>query len=271
MTRLDLLDPTRPDDTAFDPHGSQAERVRAAALARHAPDPARHRTPRRRIALGLATVVAATAAVVTSTTAPTDARAALLRAAERTGAIESGRVVWTLQADHPGPGYAAEVRNEVRFSGDDAEITSRGTETLPGGKVTERRTTFRLIDGVGYTRDDTRPGRPFERLEPISRGGEPLAIVDQAGNEALVALVKSTRDLQVDGDTYRGTTTAGAIEDAAPTAPSRSKSPAWDQRVELELTVGDDGLIRRVIARGEHDTRTTEYLDLGEPQTIEAP
>jgi hypothetical protein len=265
MSRLELLDPTRPDDPAFDPAGPQAQRVLAAAM-RPVPEP--RRAPKR-LALVLAAAAAVAVAVVlaTGTTAPTDARAALLQAAERTSAIDSGRVVWTLKADLTDPLYKADIRNEIRFSGNDLEMVGTGQETLPNGQILDRRTTFRLVDGIGYERDGD--GR-FQELGPVSHEGQ-LQITGQIDNEALVALVRSTDDLTVDGSTYRGTVTAGEFEDAAPTAPGRAKGPAWNRPIKLELTIDGEGLIRRIVATGEHEVRTTEYLDLGSRQVIEKP
>lgn len=276
MTDLDLLDPTRPDDPAFDPDGPQARRVRAAAV-RPAPAKAPRRAPR--LALGgLAAAVLAAAAVVvgTTTTAP-DARAALLQAAERTGAIGSGRAVYTLQVDHGDVGYKADVRNEIRFQGDDIEIVSTGRETLPSGETMERALTYRQIDGVGYQRSGD--NGPFLRLGSIAperrEDGQavdiPVGIAGAPDNEKLVALVKAADGVTIDGNTYRAAVTAGEFEDAARTAAGRSRGPAWDRPVQLELTVGDDGLIRRVVAAEEDNVKTTEFFDLGEPQVIEKP
>lgn len=262
MTRLDQLDPTRADDPAFDPDGQQAQRVFTAAQRKP------QRAPRRRVALALATVATAAAAtvVVTTTTSPTDARAALLQAAERTANIDSGRAAWTLEADRP-EGYRASIRNEIRFSGDDSELVSRGTETLPDGRTLRSDLTIRRIDGIAYQREGD---GAFTRIGPVSGDGL-FAITGQVDNKALVALVKSADDLEVEGDTYRGTVTAGEVEDAAPTAPGRAKGPAWDRPVSLEITVDRDGYIRFILIKGRYEMRTTEYSDLGQKQVIERP
>jgi hypothetical protein len=270
---MKLLDPTLPNDPVFDPDGLQAHRVRAAARRPLHP----RRAPRRRLALGLATGAAAAAAVAigTGTTSPIDARAALLEAAERTGAIESGRAISTLRSDHPN--RQAEVRNEMRFQGDDLEIVSTGQETLPSGETIDRRLTFREVDGVAYQRvgdgEFRRIGTsvPPDRSEPQGGVDVPPAIAGQIANDQLIALVKAADDVTSDGSTYRGTVTTGQIEAAAPTTAGRPRGPSWDVLVKLEVTINDDGLIRRVVATGERDVKTTEFLDLGEPQVIERP
>jgi hypothetical protein len=278
MTRLDLLDPTRPDDPSFDPDGAQAQRVRAAAAAVRPAAP--RKPPRRapRLALGglAATVLAAAAVVVGTTTTAPDARAALLQAAERTGAVDSGRAVYTLHADHGAVGYKADVRNEIRFSGDDFEIVSAGRETLPSGKTEERSLTYRQIDGVGYQRTGDGPWVRLGAIAPERReDGQavdiPVGIAGRVDNEQLVELAKAADDVTIEGNTYRATVTAGEFEDAAQTTAGRPQGPAWDAPVKLELTVDDDGLIRRVVATEEHNVKTTEFFDLGEPQVIAKP
>jgi hypothetical protein len=272
MSDLELLDPTRADDPAFDPDGAQAHRVRVAAMrARPAARPA----PRRRLALGGAAVAAAAliAAVVGTSTAPPDAVAALREAARQTAAADSGRVLVMVKGEGPIAGYRVDARTEIRFQREDLELVVRSREAIPGGPEMERALTLRRIDGIAYERDDSRPGGRFRKLgkvDPVT-----FSVVGQVDDDGLVALVQSTRDVKAerDGDvtTYRGTTTAGAVEDAAPTAHSRSQGGEWDREVRLEVSVGEDGLIRHVTVRDREIVRTTRYSDLGEPQTIERP
>lgn len=273
MTRLDLLDPTRPDDVAFDPDGAQARRVRAAALqVGPAPAPARGR---RRVAITGGAVAAAVVIAITvgTSTAPSDARAALQEAAQQTGQADSGRVIVTIVGEDPATGYRAEVRTEIRFQQEDLEVIRRGREAIPGRGQIETATTLRLIDGVAYERNDSRPSGRFRKIgkfDPVT-----FQVTGQVDDDALVDLVRATRDVKAEEDggvtTYRGTTTAGAVEDAAPTAHGRAQGPAWNREVGLELTVGEDGLIRHVVVRDGEFTRTTRYVDLGETQSIERP
>jgi hypothetical protein len=55
-----------------------------------------------------------------------------------------------------------------------------------------------------------------------------------------------------------------------PAAEQRSGG-GWKRKVQLAVTVGDDGLIRRWEVSSPQLTQTTEYVDLGEPQVIQRP
>jgi hypothetical protein len=290
MTSLEPLDRTSADEPRFDPHGPDARRIRAAAIARAQEARSRGglgprttravaRRPRVRLAGALAAAFAlALLVVVVLAVAPRsapDARAALERAAERTASVESGRVIWTQRADLPGPMRAFD-RSEVRFTGGDLELTSRGWSVSPEGERYSSRMTYREIGDDGYVRDDAKPDAGFERVEPSAESDFPHKLVQQVGSEALVALARRADDLTEEpapggGTTYRATTTAGEVFDAAPVAAGRAQGGAWRRPVELAVTVGDDGLITRVVAAGRYDTMTTEYADLGEPQPIEVP
>jgi hypothetical protein len=264
---LDLLDPTRPDDPRFDPAGEQARRVRSAALAR---PPARRPAARRLALAAAAATVAAAVLVVALTRSPTDARAALAEAAARTAGVESGRVVWTMRSDPPGPARFS-AHAEVRFQGGDLEWVSRGVAVLEDGRTERTGSAYREIGDDAYARSGAKPGARFERVPPTSEEDHPHKLVDQVGSQALVALARRADDLTTDGTTYRATATAGQVFDAAPTAAGRAQGGAWDRPVTLEVVVGPEGLIRRVTVTQPDSTETTEYLDLGEPQVIERP
>jgi len=280
MSRLDLLDPTSADDPRFDPHGAQARRVRAAAVARAEASP-QTGSPRRRwrrlaLAGGAVAALAVAAVIVGTTGSPSDARAVLRDAAARTAAIESGRVIWTQRWNVPSKRLRGAYREEIRFDGEDLESVVRGRD-VNRGRTYLARSTFREVDGVGYTRDDSRPGARFVR-EPfqISDQDPTHLIVEQVGSVALVDLARRSNDLTTEresdgGVTYRATTTSGAVFDAAPRAAGRMRGPAWARAVRLEIGVGPDGLIRRVRTSSDIETTVTEYLDLGEPQRIEPP
>jgi hypothetical protein len=294
MIRLDLLDPTDPQDPRFDPGGDQARRVRAAAVARAQarPTPQRPRLTRRSLALvaGAAAALAVAAVLVSTTGSPSDARAVLRDAARRTAAVESGRVIWSVRASarkpRGGP-FRDEYREEIRFDGDDLAAVAR-SRWVDGNRSGSTRTTYVEVDRVGYTRDDSKPNAPFEREPFQSSGQDPThLIVKQVGSPALVELARRSDDLTTkegpDGSvTYRATATAGAVFDAAPRAAGRAKGPSFARPVRLEITVDGDGLIRRVRTTSQiektdtgyrdlSETTVTEYLDLGEPQRIEAP
>jgi hypothetical protein len=70
---------------------------------------------------------------------------------------------------------------------------------------------------------------------------------------------------------YRATVTAGEVFDASPTAAGRAQGGAWRRSARLEVTVGKDGLIERVVSTGDVVTETVEYRDLNAPQAIERP
>lgn len=281
MNTLELLDPTRPNDPAFDPRGAQADRVRAAARAgaprRDLPPRRRRRAASRRIAAGVLAIAAVVAAVVvaTDTTAPTDARAALARAAARTADITSGRIVWTVGGEDPRSGYAGRTRTVVRFDGENLEARSRSRATVPGRPVMETDTTLRHVDGTAYVRDESQPGADFERIGRAAPTDPSRLLVEQVGSPALVELARRDPGLERSaapggGTLYQATATAGEVFDAAPIAAGRAQGEVFDRKVRLEVIVRD-GLVRRVKVVDEGITQTTEYLELGEPQPIERP
>jgi hypothetical protein len=282
MTRFDVH-PTRPDDPRFDPHGAQARRVRARAVARAEATASRPggRRVLARVALGacvVAILAVAASVLLTTTNSPPDARAALQQAAARTAAFDSGRVIYTSRAEPRGrePGFVA--RAEVRFDDDgDLEGVLRSRRVFPGGQtVSFAAETFRDVDGRAYSRDDSRPGEGWVPNGQAAETDHPHRLVDQVGSVALVALARRASDLTTEpaaggGTVYRATATAGEVFDAAPTATARGSGGGWNRKVQLAVTVGDDGLIRRWEVNSPRLTQTTEYLDLGEPQVIERP
>jgi hypothetical protein len=237
---MKLLDPTRPDDPRFDPHGEQGRRVLAAATARTV---ASRRFPRRRLLAGAALVATCVLAALVLTPAggPPDARAALTESLDRMRGIDSGIVVMTIAGD----------RNEVRFDGEDMQWTSAFG-------------TWQRVDGVEYENGKPTGSRTTENSFPDK-------LVAQVGKQSIVALAQrapdfSARELPDGGFEYRATATAGDVFDAMPIAAGRAQGGAWKKRVPLEVTV-KDGLVRRVRAGEE----VTEYLSLGEPQSVERP
>jgi hypothetical protein len=280
MTRFDVLDPTRPDDPRFDPHGAQARRVRARAVARAeatAPRPAGRRVLARvALAACVVAILAVAASVLLTTNSPPNARAALQQAAVRTASFDSGRVIYTSRFEPQvrEAGYVA--RLEVRFDDGDLEGVLRSRRVLPGGRtVSFSAETFWDVDGRSYRRDDSRPGAGWVPEGQAVDTDHPHRLVDQVGSVALVALARRASDLTTEpaaggGTVYRATATAGEVFDAAPTATARASGGGWKRKVQLAVTV-DDGLIRRWEVRSPQLTQTTEYLDLGEPQVIERP
>ena len=234
---MKLLDPTRPDDPRFDPHGEQGRRVLAAAMSATA---SRRRVRPRLIAAAAVAACAALALILTTAGNPPDARAALTRSLERMRDIDSGIVVMTIAGE----------RNEVRFDGEDMEWTSS-------------LGVWQRVDGVEYEN-----GKPTGVT--WGEGSFPHKLVAQVGTQSIVALVQRAPDLTTrelpNGFEYRATATAGEVFDALPIAAGRALGGAWKRRVPLEVTV-KDGLVRRVRAGEE----VTEYLSLGEPQSIERP
>jgi hypothetical protein len=220
---MKLLDPTRPDDPRFDPHGEQGRRVLAAAKTRATRG--RRGAERRRgggaassrrgrLAAGGLVVVACALAALFFLPAggPPDARAALAESLRHMREIDSGIVVMTIAGD----------RNEVRFDGADMEWTSSS------------------------------------------------GVWKRVGRQDIVRLAQRAPDLTTrelaDGFHHTATATAGEVFDAMPIAAGRAQGGAWRRPVPLEVTVRD-GYVRRVRTGDE----ITEYLSLGEPQSIERP
>jgi hypothetical protein len=282
MTRFDVLDPTRPDDPRFDPHGAEGRRVRARAVARAeatASRPARRRVlARAALAACVVAMLAVAASVLLTTSSPPGARAALQQAAARTASFDSGRIIFTSRFEPGAPEPGSICRHEVRFDGRDFESVSRCRVVSPGGRtVSQSADTGWEIDGRGYTRDDSRPGARVVPLGgPWGDGDFRKKLVEQVGSEALVALARRASDLTTEpaaggGTVYRATATAGAVFDAAPLAAGRGSGGAFKRKVQLAVTVDDDGVIRRVEVSSPQLTMTTEFVDLGEPQVIERP
>jgi hypothetical protein len=188
-----------------------------------------------------AACVLAALVLLTPAARPPDARAALTQSLERMREIDSGIVVMTIAGD----------RNEVRFEGDDMEWTSA-------------LGVWQRVDGREYEN-----GRPTGTR--WTDDSFPHKLVAQVGKQSIVALAQrspdfTSRALPGGGFEYRATATAGEVFDAMPTAAGRAQGGAWRKRVPLEVTVRD-GYVRRVRAGEE----VTEYLKLGEPQSIERP
>jgi hypothetical protein len=282
MTRFDVLDATRPDDPRFDPHGAQARRVRARAVARAEATASRPAGRGVLVRVALAVCVVAILAVAVSdfltTSSPPGARAALQQAAARTASFDSGRIIFTSRSEPRAgePGYVG--RDDVRFDGGDFESVSRWRVVSRGGRTVRLGAETSLeVDGRGYTRDDSRPAAGFVPLGgPWGDGDFRKKLIDQIGSEALVALARRASDLTTEpaagsGTVYRATATAGAVFDAAPLAAGRASGGGWKRKVQLAVTVDDDGVIRRVEVSSPQLTMTTEFVDLGEQQVIERP
>jgi hypothetical protein len=281
MTRFDVLDPTRPDDPRFDPHGAQARRVRARAVARAeatASRPAGRRVLARvALAACVVAILAVAASLLLRTSSPPDARAALGQAAARMASFDSGRIIFTSRFEPRAPEPASVCRHEVRFDGRDFESVSRCRLVFPGGRtVSQGPDTGWEVDGRGYERDDSRPGARVVPLGgPWGDGDFRKKLIEQVGSQALVALARRASDLTTEpaaggGTVYRATATAGAVFDAAPLG-RRASGGGWKRKVRLAVTVDDDGVIRRVEVSSPQLTMTTEFVDLGEPQVIERP
>ena len=179
---MKLLDPTRPDDPRFDPHGEQGRRVLAAAKARTAP----RRFPRRRLLAGAALVATCVLAVLVLTPAggPPDARAALTESLDRMRGIDSGIVVMTIAGD----------RNEVRFDGEDMEWTSAiGT--------------WQRVDGVEYENGKPTGGHTTENSFPDKLVAQVGEAVDRRARPARARFQRARvarRRLRVPRDRHRG-------------------------------------------------------------------
>jgi hypothetical protein len=181
---------------------------------------------------------------------------ALAQAARQTAAATSGVATTRIESG------AVRLDIVLRFDGDDAEATIDQRDA--GGAVEHR--VLRLVDGVRYERLDDGAWR---RL--AGEGGDDVAAVRaQIGNRAVVELARAAADVVRDGDAYRATLAAQAlagIEDA-PLGLGEGISP---EAAPIEITAGDDGLIRRVSVDTGSSRHTVSYSELGTPQAIAAP
>ncbi len=286
---LRRLDPLDMGTTAeLDPDGLIAHRVRAAAIAAaQQPGLATHgprRTPRRapRIALG-ATAVAALAAVALAVglpgggdgaapTAPADARAALLTAAERTAAFTSGHIVWKMAYNKFRPPMNFDLVNEVRFEGSDVEIlwSSRFHETTPPSlRPTDRSGGTRIVGGQVFERYGKKPYR--RKKDPRNSADAPAGVLTRVqAVDALTAAARAASGVQeaaVGGGT-RFTATVAAAE-----VPDQFRPPFTRtvRSVAITAIVSDDGAVRSLALRAPGERVDVTFSELGQPQRIVAP
>jgi hypothetical protein len=295
-TNLDLLrrlDPLDMSTTAeLDPDGVVGRRVRAAAIAAaQRPGLTTHGAtitrgaPRRapRIAAG-ATAVAALAAIALavglpgggggSPTAPADARAALVSAAERTTAFTSGHIVWKMAYDQPSTGAPGvndinmELVNDVRFEGSDVDITGTTHDRSPQTTRPESSYGFRAVGGKGYWRYEDGPFELDKNPAGDTAGGVQVRL--QAA-EALAAAARAATDVQeqttVDGATkYTATVAAADVPDQF-----RPPLKRTVDAVTITAIADDDGALRSLALRAPGEAVDVTFSELGTPQDIVAP
>lgn len=283
IDRLRNADPIAPGEAALDPDSPQAR----AMLLRARTLPAPQRRGSRvggAVAAGLAATALAVVVLGGGSPTPVDARAVVATAAAKTAAFDSGRVTWSTIAGNGE--YRVRATNVLRFDGDRFEIVSRADEVLPSGERRSHASTFRMLEGRGYSRDDTKPGAPFEDLGPgpddAREGFAPAAPGDvtareQAAiaNHGLIDLVLAARDVKrtVDAEgraVHRATIPADALAkvDAPGILPL---PPGGAPDVTLELTLAADETIRQLVHETAAGYQRFEWAELGEPQAIEAP
>ncbi|HEX5926769.1 MAG TPA: hypothetical protein VFY45_23280 [Baekduia sp.] len=290
-TNLDLLrrlDPLDMSTTAeLDPDGTTAHRVRTAAIAAaqqpgltvHSPTGPRRSRRAPRLALG-AIAVAALAAVAPavglpgwgsdgSPTAPADARAALLTAAERTAGFTSGHIVWKMAYNKADPPMDFDLTNEVRFEGSDVDVTGTSNFHHPAEATDSSTYGFRAVGGQSYWRYGD---GPYERKEePGTAAGAPAGVLTRVqAADALVAATRSAADVQeaeVDGGTQFTATVATAD------VPDLFRPPfkRTVDNVAITAIVGDDGAVRSLALRAPGEAVDVTFSELGEPQGIVTP
>jgi hypothetical protein len=293
-TDLDLLRQLDPLDVGtaaeLNPDGTTGRRVHAAAIAaaqqpgltaQPAPRRAR-RAPRIALAGAGAAALAAVALAIGlpgggggSPTAPgpTDARAALVSAAERTTAFTSGHIVWKLAYDQPSndaPGVEninLEMTNDIRYEGSDLDVS--GTSSDPAGSSNPDGSTYgyRAVGGKAYWRYND---GPYELdKNPNSDGAASVQTRVQAA-DALAAAARAAADVQqtaVDGGTqYTATVAAADVPDQF-----RPPLKRTVDTVTITAIVGDNGALRSLALRAPGEAVDVTFSELGEPQDIVAP
>ena len=294
-TNLDLLrqlDPLDVGTTAeLAPDGTTGRRVHAAAIAA-AQQPgltphgatATRRAPRRgpRIALAGAGVAALAAVALAvglpgggggSPTAPADARAALVSAAERTTAFTSGHIVWKWDYAQPSNGAPGvddidlAMTSDVRYQGSDVDVTGTSDYRAPGAKTADSAYGVRMVGGQIYWRYDD---GPYELDKHPSSDGAAGVQMRVKAADALAAAARSAADVQqtaVDGGTqYTATVAAADVPDQF--RPPRKRTV---DTVTITAVVGDDDALRSVGLRAPGEAVDVTFSELGEPQNIVAP
>lgn len=274
---IDLKDPLDPTDPLLDPERNR--HVLAAAL--QAPEPRRARL---RPALAGATCVAAlgVAAVVVVPGGGLSAQAALAQAAQQLEDVTSGRVV--VRNDHAlTTGYGARSSTVTRFDGERFAMRQELDETFPDRGERSTVTDYVEVDGQQYLRDPETGG--WRVLgETAERGGtvEGRRVTEELRDGRLLDLMRRSENAERDGDTIRATLTLAEIGNGLPSVlrgpigvnPAIPPSARPEGRVELRATL-DGELLRAVELRLTTPELTAhqrvEYLELGEPQEIEAP
>jgi hypothetical protein len=279
LTLLRGADPLaglRAADPDLDPRGAMAARVHAGATARR-DAPIRRGGGARRAVAGLA-ATAALAAVALAVglsggpTAPADARAALVSAAQRTAAFTSGRLTWHLTSADPASGYDVAATNVLRYEGADLDIDTTTVEHGVGGDpaAQEHAGGYRLVGGQAFQRTGDGALTPVPAPRDGATGGAGRFHDELLAADALLDAARGAPDVtqSKDGDTTRFTATlaGAAVPDAF--------GPSWKTRgapATLTATVGADGAVRTIALRSPTQTTDVAFDDLGRPQGITAP
>jgi len=282
----------------------------ATRKARRATTPAREPLWRRPGAIALAgafTVAVVTAGVLVLPGEEQSAYAAVVEAAERAADTDSGRVEVVIDLDEvEGEGITESGTVELTFAydGDDSSTVMSGDTVSEPARESDvpLEIEFRTVDGqeymyAGESDEERWIALPeSDDLGVSSMPGDVFRLsAEQIDPSTMLELVSSAQDVEkvgsADGSvTYRGTVLGADIEaiDQAelPAGISLIASDGGNLPDEVMLTVVvvDDELSSVVLdADGEFAgneftgpgyvdaTITTTYLELGEPQNIEAP
>jgi hypothetical protein len=289
LDRLRRLDPLDMSTTAeLDPDGTTGRRVRAAAIAAAQRPGLAARGPRRaplrapRLAAGATAIAALTAVALAvglpgggsggAPTAPADARAALVTAAERTAAFTSGHIVWKMAYNKSDPPLNFDLTNDVHFEGSDVDIawSSSFHDTTPrSDRPVDRNGGSRVVGGQVFERYGN---APYERKDdPGISADAPTGVLTRVqAADALTAATRAAADVQ-EAKADSGTRFTATVPTAKVPDQFRPPFKRTVDSVAITAIVGDDGAVRSLALRAPGEAVDVTFDALGEPQGIAAP
>ncbi|MET0604309.1 MAG: hypothetical protein ABW167_20155, partial [Baekduia sp.] len=208
-----------------------------------------------------------------SPTAPADARAALVSAAERTTAFTSGHIVWKMDYNQPSTGAPGvndvnlELTNDFRYEGSDLDLVGRSRDRAPGSKRPNSSHGVRVVGGQTYWRYND---GPFELDKNPSSDGAAGVHIRLEAADALAAAARAAADVQqtaVDGGTqYTATVAAADVPDQF-----RPPLKRTADTVTITAIADDDDALRSVALRAPGEAVDVTFSEMGQPQGIVAP
>jgi hypothetical protein len=264
--RLKGLDPTSAQE--FDPRGDAARGVMAAAIARgsEAEAPTRsHRRPRVMfIAAGGAVAAAAVAVVIAGGGGGSGLGAAdaLADAASSTSHFNSGVVTVHTLADNGGT--RLDATQTIKFSGTDWEVAQHGSSVDASGTQQDTDSTIRQVNGKQWLKDGA------DGTWTQTGDGTEAGVGDALAGEGLVALVKGASDVSQNGSTFHATVDGEALK-ALGSTPIGLDNAATSGPVSVTITLAGDGSVQKLEIDTNGVARTTQFSDMGAPQTIDTP